>query len=31
MFVVHRMEFRNQRDEPVAVVDWRLVMRMGEM
>lgn len=31
MFVVHRMEFSNQRDEPVAIVDWRLVMRLGEM
>ncbi len=31
MFVVHRMEFRNQRDEPVSIVDWRLVMRLGDM
>jgi hydroxyacyl-ACP dehydratase HTD2-like protein with hotdog domain len=28
MFVVHRMEFFNQRDELVSVVDWRLVQRM---
>ncbi len=31
MFVVHRMEFRNQRDEPVSIVDWRLVMRLGDI
>lgn len=31
MFIVHRMEFRNQRDEPVSIVDWRLVMRLGEI
>ena len=31
MFVVHRMEFSNQDDIRVAVVDWRLVMRLGEM
>ena len=31
MFVVHRMEFFNQADEKVALVDWRLVVRMGEM
>ncbi|MDP6977414.1 MAG: MaoC family dehydratase N-terminal domain-containing protein [Myxococcota bacterium] len=31
MFVVHRMEFTNQDDAKVAVVDWRLVMRLGEM
>jgi hypothetical protein len=28
MFVVHRMEFFNQRDERVSVVDWRLVQRL---
>lgn len=31
MFVVHRMEFSNQDDTQVAIVDWRLVMRLGEM
>ncbi|MFT5443203.1 MAG: hypothetical protein ACI8W3_002249 [Myxococcota bacterium] len=31
MFVVHRMEFTNQDDTQVAIVDWRLVMRLGEM
>lgn len=31
MFVVHRMEFTNQDSKQVAVVDWRLVMRLGEM
>jgi len=31
MFVVHRMEFSNQDGDRVAVVDWRLVMRLGEM
>jgi hypothetical protein len=31
MFVVHRMEFRNQHDVPVSIVDWRLVMRLGEI
>lgn len=31
MFVVHRMEFTNQHGTLVAVVDWRLVMRLGEM
>jgi hypothetical protein len=31
MFVVHRMEFSNQKSEPVAVVDWRLVMRLGDI
>ncbi len=31
LFVVHRMEFSNQDDVLVAVVDWRLVMRLGEM
>jgi hypothetical protein len=28
-FIVHRMEFRNQRDELVSVVDWRLVQQPG--
>jgi len=27
VFIVHRMEFENQRGEPVAVVDWRLVQQ----
>ena len=25
IFVVHRMEFRNQNDELVSIVDWRMV------
>ena len=25
LFIVHRMTFTNQRDEPIATVDWRLV------
>jgi hydroxyacyl-ACP dehydratase HTD2-like protein with hotdog domain len=25
LFIVHRMEFSNQDDQPVSVVDWRLV------
>jgi hypothetical protein len=29
-FIVHRMEFRNQRAELVAVVDWRMVQQGGE-
>ncbi len=31
MFVVHRMEFANQDNTRVAIVDWRMVMRLGEM
>ena len=31
MFVVHRMKFTNQADTLVAVVDWRMVIRLGEM
>jgi hypothetical protein len=31
MFVVHRMEFTNQEATQVAIVDWRLVMRLGEI
>ena len=27
VFIVHRMEFRNQADELVSTVDWRLVMQ----
>jgi hypothetical protein len=30
LFVVHRMRFSNQRDEPISIVDWRLVQRMGD-
>ncbi len=25
VFIVHQMEFRNQRDELVSIVDWRMV------
>ena len=25
VFIVHRMEFSNQRGEPVSLVDWRMV------
>ena len=28
LFIVHRMEFVNQRDELVSIVDWRMVVRM---
>jgi hydroxyacyl-ACP dehydratase HTD2-like protein with hotdog domain len=28
-FIVHRMEFENQRGEIVSVVDWRMVRREG--
>jgi hydroxyacyl-ACP dehydratase HTD2-like protein with hotdog domain len=28
MFVVHRMEFFNQSDQLVSIVDWRLVQRL---
>ena len=27
LFIVHRMEFANQRGEPVSVVDWRMVQQ----
>jgi hypothetical protein len=27
IFIVHRMEFRNQRDELVSIVDWRMVQQ----
>jgi hypothetical protein len=30
VFVVHRMKFSNQRGEPISIVDWRLVQRMGD-
>jgi hypothetical protein len=29
LFIVHRMEFSNQRGEPVSIVDWRMVQRVG--
>ena len=25
LFIVHRMTFTNQKDEPVSIVDWKLV------
>jgi len=30
LFVVHRMRFSNQKGEPISVVDWRLVQKMGD-
>ena len=27
IFIIHRMEFSNQRDEPVSVVDWRFIQK----
>ena len=27
VFIVHRMEFSNQREELVSIVDWRFVQR----
>ncbi len=27
VFIVHRMEFRNQKDEVVSIVDWRMVQQ----
>jgi hypothetical protein len=27
IFIVHRMEFRNQSDEVVSIVDWRMVQQ----
>lgn len=29
LFIVHRMEFSNERDELVSTVDWRMVVRLG--
>ena len=29
LFLVHRMEFRNQENELTSVVDWRLILRGG--
>lgn len=29
LFIVHRMEFQNQRGEPISIVDWRMVQRAG--
>lgn len=30
LFVVHRMRFSNQAGEPISIVDWRLVQKMGD-
>ena len=27
IFIVHRMEFSNQKGEPVSIVDWRMVQQ----
>ena len=27
VFIVHRMEFSNQRGEPVSIVDWRFLQQ----
>lgn len=29
VFIVHRMEFTNQRDELVSVVDWKMIKKLG--
>jgi hypothetical protein len=29
MFIVHRMQFTNQRDELVAIVDWKMIQKLG--
>ena len=29
MFVVHRMEFTNQDDELVSIVDWKMIQKLG--
>ena len=29
MFVVHRMEFTNQDDVQVAIVDWKMIRKLG--
>jgi hypothetical protein len=29
LFVVHRMRFTNQRDELVAIVDWKMIQKLG--
>lgn len=29
IFVVHRMEFSNQRDELVSIVDWKMIQKLG--
>lgn len=29
MFVVHRMEFRNQDEVLVAIVDWKMIQQLG--
>ena len=28
LFIVHRMEFTNQNDELISIVDWRMVVRL---
>ena len=28
LFIVHRMEFSTQANEPVSIVDWRMVVRL---
>jgi hydroxyacyl-ACP dehydratase HTD2-like protein with hotdog domain len=28
LFIVHRMEFSNQDEKPVSIVDWRMVVRL---
>lgn len=30
LFVVHRMRFSNQHGEPISIVDWRLVQKLGD-
>jgi len=29
MFIVHRMEFTNQHDELVSIVDWKMIQKLG--
>lgn len=29
VFIVHRMEFTNQRDELVSIVDWKMIKKVG--
>jgi hypothetical protein len=28
MFIVHRMEFSNQNEQLVAVVDWKMIQKL---
>ena len=28
MFIVHRMEFSNQDDQLVAIVDWKMIQKL---